>query len=203
MDTVTYVLFALLDAEKYKMSHDYAAITASLSGALLAVGAFEMVNVQRSLGAERHKLDIMFAEDLKEIATAHRTGTPIPPSRERAVAGRVRLYLLLRDVVDRGLTTLYWLWGFTIMLNVFLLQNIMRWAALADGGSAPLLAALIWHGAMLATTATCLNCVMRFAWLRGLTMWEERVELANRMGLPPAEMYSLMRTWGRHIGKSW
>ncbi|CAL9271599.1 hypothetical protein SUDANB5_00043 [Streptomyces sp. SudanB5_2050] len=202
MDIATSV-FSAFSSDKYKMTHEYGAIIASLVGALLIVGAVEIVNINRSLGTERHKLDMMFADELKESAIAHRTGVPIPTPRRRKVASRTRLYFLLRKMVRLRLRALYALWTLTITLDVTLLQAIIGWAALSDGGPAPLRATLIGYGTLLAMLLTIVNAGLRIKWLWKLTVWEERVELADRMGLPPAEMRSLLRSWGRHTGHGW
>jgi hypothetical protein len=185
------------------MTHDYGAIVASLIGALVLVGIVELMNVNRSLGTERHKLDLTFADDLKESAIALRTGVPIPAPRRRVVASRIRLYVLLRKTARRRLDALYWFWGITIAVEGGILQAIVEWAAMGNGGPAPLRALLITAGTTFAMLMTILNAGLRIRWRDTLTTWEERVELADRMGLPPTEMRSLLRSWGRHTGHDW
>ncbi|MFH8500545.1 hypothetical protein [Streptomyces coeruleorubidus] len=126
-----------------KMTHDFAAIAGSLLGALLVVAAIELVNISRSLGAERQKLKLKFADELKESALALRAGTSIPMPRRREVESSVRLYLLLTRTVSRRLFTLYVVWTLNVLATYSLLQLIIDWAAHEDSPPDPLAARFI------------------------------------------------------------
>lgn len=190
--------------EPLKMTHDFAAITGSLLGALLVIAAIEVVNVDRSLRAEQHKLLLMFADELKESALALRTGTPIPMPRRRQVESRVRLYLLLSNTLRRRMMALFIIWGLDTCVAIGTLQGIIVWSSLADSPPNPLRAHATVYGTDFVMFTTASALVLRRIWMATLTKWEERVELANRMGLAPAEAWSLMRSWGRHYDwKGW
>ncbi|WP_222723933.1 hypothetical protein [Streptomyces sp. uw30] len=67
--------------DNYKMSHDFGAIAGSLLGALLILSAVEIVNISRTLGAERHTLDLGEAADVlaREAGGPDRTDRNRPP----------------------------------------------------------------------------------------------------------------------------
>ncbi|MFH9067542.1 hypothetical protein ACH4GM_41060 [Streptomyces coeruleorubidus] len=186
-----------------KMTHDFAAIAGSLLGALLVVAAIELVNIQRSLGAERHNLTLMFAGEIKESALALRTNTSIPLPRRREVESRVRLYLLLNKTLHRYLLILYLIWSIDFLVAFGLLGMVINWAATEGSPRSSLTAHLIVVGTGFVMTVTVCALVLRFRWMYALTAWKERVELAERMGLPPAETGTLMRFWRRHRDPQW
>ncbi|MEU7355479.1 MULTISPECIES: hypothetical protein [Streptomyces] len=182
------------------MSNDYGAIAASILAAILVAGLVEIANTLRTLGTEEHKLDLMFAEELKESAIALRSGIALPPEIRLIVNSRVRIYKKLRSAVRRKLAMIYFLWGLIITTTTGLLVSILSWAADANSGTAPRRATLIFHGTYSVLMLTFFTFLLRVTFLRALRVWERRVELAGRMGLNPAEMRSLMKSWARANG---
>ncbi|WP_460108848.1 hypothetical protein [Streptomyces sp. YKOK-J1] len=191
------------DPHELRMSQDYAAILCSLLGAIVLVSAVEAARTQRTAAAEKQKLRLMFADEIRESAVAHRTGAEIPAPRRVAVRSAVRIYRILRAHLDRMLNFLYVLWAFIVTAASVLLCATIGWSAGKSGDPARDIAWLDLWGAMLLITFTGFCTGFRYVALRPIRKWEERMEVARRMGLSRAETTSLVNAWARHHGTKW
>lgn len=191
------------DPHELRMTQDYAAILCSLFGAILLVSAVEAAKTQRTAASEKQKLRLMFADEIRESAVAHRTGVAIPAPRRVAVNSGVRIYKMHRTHLNRMLNFLYVMWAFIVTASSVLLCATISWSAGKGGDPARDIAWLDLWGAMLLITFTGFCTGFRFVALRSIHRWEERMEVAHRMGLSRSEMTSLMNSWARHHRTKW